>query len=563
MPALVCGSPEDLHHIMPDAQAIRCRRRSARRPGHRPLRVDADDLPARLRRGPRHRLPAGSAERSHPRRCRPAGSRGSVPQGRVLAAVRRRRRCARQFPRSSRRPLARRLGRPRPAAASVSIRRATATIARGPFTIDAGKQFIRWGKTDIVTPTDRFAPRDFLNVVDTEFLAVSGVRAVVQAGEQNTFEVVWVPRLTPSRLPLFDQRWTVVPRDAPQFQIVDAGAVFPSGPQTGIRWSRIGTRIEHALSFFDGFNHLPNVDVRAGPFPTVEVSTFHPPIRSYGADAAIPLRWFTVKGEAAYVTSSSPAADEYVIYVVQVERQTGEWVFAAGYAGEAVTERRAGLTFAPDRGLTKSIVGRASYTIGPNRSVAFETAIRQNLNGVYGRAEYSQAHGQHWRVTRRRRADRRRAGRLSRAVPPQLARVAGRFAIVSERWRRTADMTHVVSFTPILLDAHNPGPMTGRGNNTYFLPGGPAGAALIDAGVGDWRHLEQIDRELQLRKAHLACVLVTHGHTDHASGVAADRRAASRSPRSPSFPGRRRTSATRWHGSRSPTARRLSPAEKR
>ncbi len=60
--------------------------------------------------------------------------------------------------------------------------------------------------------------------------------------------------------------------------------------------------------------------------------------------------------------------------------------------------------------------------------------------------------------------------------------------------------------------------MTGRGNNTYFLHGGPGGAALIDAGVGDSRHLEQIDRELQVRKAHLACVLVTHGHSDHASG---------------------------------------------
>ena len=113
----------------------------------------------------------------------------------------------------------------------------------------------------------------------------------------------------------------------------------------------------------------------------------------------MPMRWFTVKGEMAYVTSSSPATDEYVLYVVQVERQTGEWVFVGGYAGEAVTDRRAGLTFAPDRGMTKSVVGRASYTIDPNRSVAFETAIRQNLNGAYGRAEYSQAHGQHWRVT--------------------------------------------------------------------------------------------------------------------------------------------------------------------
>jgi hypothetical protein len=287
-------------------------------------------------------------------------------------------------------------GRLRP---PVSIRRATATISRGPFTIDLGKQFIRWGKADIVNPTDRFAPRDFLNVVETEFLAVSGARAVAQAGERNTFDIVWVPRLTPSRLPLLGQRWTPVPPDAPQVKIIDAGAVFPAGAQTGIRWSRIGTRIEHSLSFFDGFNHLPNVDVRVGSLPGLEVTTFYPPIRSYGADAAMPMPWFTVKGEMAYVTSSSPVTDEYVLYVVQVERQSGEWVFVGGYAGETVTDRRAALTFAPDRGLTKSVVARASYTIDPNRSVAFETAIRQNLNGVYGRAEYSQAHGQHWRVT--------------------------------------------------------------------------------------------------------------------------------------------------------------------
>jgi hypothetical protein len=286
-------------------------------------------------------------------------------------------------------------GRLRP---RVSIRRATATISRGPFTIDLGKQFIRWGKADIVNPTDRFAPRDFLNVVETEFLAVTGARAVAQAGGQNTLEIVWVPRLTPSRVPLLNQRWTPVPPDL-QIPLVDAGAVFPIGAQTGVRWSRIGTRIEHSLTFFDGFNHLPNVDVRVGPLPVLEVSNVYPSIRSYGADAAMPTPWFTVKGEMAYVTSTSPGTDEYVLYVVQVERQTGEWVFVGGYAGEVVTERRAGLAFAPDRGLTKSLVGRAAYTIGPNRSVAFETAIRQNLHGVYGRAEYSQAHGQHWRLT--------------------------------------------------------------------------------------------------------------------------------------------------------------------
>jgi hypothetical protein len=47
----------------------------------------------------------------------------------------------------------------------LSVRRLSATLHRGRFTLDAGKQFIRWGKTDIVTPTDRFAPRDFMTVV--------------------------------------------------------------------------------------------------------------------------------------------------------------------------------------------------------------------------------------------------------------------------------------------------------------------------------------------------------------------------------------------------------------
>jgi hypothetical protein len=85
--------------------------------------------------------------------------------------------------------------------------------------------------------------------------------------------------------------------------------------------------------------------------------------------------------------------------VVQLERQSGEWVFVGGYAGEAVTRRVTALTFAPDRGLTHAIVARASYTIDPNRNVAFETAVRENGAGVYAKAEYSQARGQHWRAT--------------------------------------------------------------------------------------------------------------------------------------------------------------------
>jgi hypothetical protein len=279
----------------------------------------------------------------------------------------------------------------------LSIRRLTATVTRGRFTLDVGKQVIRWGKADIVTPTDRFAPRDFLNVVDTELLAVTGARGAIQAG-QEAFEVVWLPRFTPSRVPLVDQRWAPLPPIARGTPIVDANAPLPEGSQTGLRWGHVGSAIEYSLSFFDGFNHLPNIDAAASS-ASIAVRQIHPSIRTYGVDAAVPMRWFTIKGEAAYFTSSSIDTDEYVLYVLQLERQTGEWVLVGGYAGEAVTARRARLTFAPDRGMTRSIVGRASYTIDPNRSVAFESAVRQNGDGVYVKAEYSQARGQHWRAT--------------------------------------------------------------------------------------------------------------------------------------------------------------------
>jgi len=75
-------------------------------------------------------------------------------------------------------------------------------------------------------------------------------------------------------------------------------------------------------------------------------------------------------------------------------------VFVGGYAGEAIT--RSGTraaTFEPDRGLTKTFLGRAGYTIDANRSVAFESAFRQNGDGLWLKGEYSQTVGQHWRAT--------------------------------------------------------------------------------------------------------------------------------------------------------------------
>lgn len=281
----------------------------------------------------------------------------------------------------------------------LSLRRLSATLTRGPWTVDVGKQFIRWGTADIVTPTDRFAPRDFLNVVEGQFLPVTGARLVGEFASDR-IDVAVVPWLTPSRAPLLTQRWTVVPPSGGPIAFTDVTGEPPTGAQVGARWVHRGAGYEFAGSVFDGFNTLPNVEVTPGDRPDrVLVRRIYPRIRTYGLDGALPARWFTLKGEVAYFTSDTPATDEYALYVVEVERQTGEWLLLGGYAGEAVTVRRSERMFAPDRGLTRAFVGRLSRTIDVNRSVAVETAVRQNGAGAFVRGEYSQARGAHWRTT--------------------------------------------------------------------------------------------------------------------------------------------------------------------
>jgi len=282
---------------------------------------------------------------------------------------------------------------------ALSLREFSATIHKGKVTAQIGRQIIRWGKTDILTPTDRFAPKDYLSsVVDSDFLAVSAARITI-ANATDSLDAIWQPWFTPSRTPLLDQRWTALPPALNGVTIVDAGARYPGRSQFGLRWNHIAPRYEYSLSYFDGFNNLPLFNAAFNPATlTASAQRFYPSMRMYGADAAIPFPWLTLKAEAGYFTSTTPGAQDYVLYVIQVERQVKEWSLVGGYAGESITSGSPNaLSFAPDLGFAKSFVGHATLTIDVNRSLTVETAVR--AAGSFLRAEYSQAFGEHWRVT--------------------------------------------------------------------------------------------------------------------------------------------------------------------
>src|SRR4030095_2734678 len=103
-----------------------------------------------------------------------------------------------------------------------------------------------------------------------------------------------------------------------------------------------------------------------------------------GGDIAIPTPLFTLKAEAAHFSSADDRADEYALYVIQLERQSGEWFFIGGHTRADLPRKGTrAADFARDRGLTKTLLARAGYTIDANRSVAFEAAVRQNGDGIW------------------------------------------------------------------------------------------------------------------------------------------------------------------------------------
>src|SRR5437660_1352996 len=82
---------------------------------------------------------------------------------------------------------------------------------------------------------------------------------------------------TPTRVPLLNQRWAILPADIP---VVETAPQFPGGAQFGARYNHIGSVAEYSFSFYNGYDHLPLYDARLqlNPF-AVAVDRFYPQLR--------------------------------------------------------------------------------------------------------------------------------------------------------------------------------------------------------------------------------------------------------------------------------------------
>ena len=104
------------------------------------------------------------------------------------------------------------------------------------FDLKVGKQIFSWGKADGFNPTDNLNPRDYVDLfVEEEKIGVPAINLLYYWND-FTFDLIFIPTYTPTRLPLLNSRHSFLDPEAPT---VVNGRELPadtlSSSQTGIR----------------------------------------------------------------------------------------------------------------------------------------------------------------------------------------------------------------------------------------------------------------------------------------------------------------------------------------
>ncbi len=269
-----------------------------------------------------------------------------------------------------------------------AVRTLMLRYARGPFRLEAGKQVVRWGVIDLFPPSDRFAPVDLLSPSGADYLGVYAARAVVDTGP-HSLELLYLPRFTPTRLPLAGQRWVITPPGLPASRLRLTDTRYPGGPQFGVRYHRVEPAAEYSVSYAEGFNHFPSLPYRlnlgAG---TIDYQRVYPKFRSVGADVTAAWQGLLWKAESAYSASPPDFADDVWTYAFQVEKLAGPWQIAAGYAGEHVTKERDNVSVEVDRALRDAFAGRVAWAPSLKHSASADWYFRPDPWAWIARIQY-------------------------------------------------------------------------------------------------------------------------------------------------------------------------------
>ena len=168
-----------------------------------------------------------------------------------------------------------------------------------------GKQFIFWGKTDWINPTDNINPWDYKNIsseIEDYRLPVTAIKTNWYLGPV-TLEADWIPVFLPDRVPL---PTGVLQPGIPEEHVPAIVAAPPVLPAPTLGHSQGAFRllhsvwgIDYSLSFYSGFDHgFSLISEREGN--KIVLTPEYKPLKVFGGDFQRTFGRWGIKGEGAY-----------------------------------------------------------------------------------------------------------------------------------------------------------------------------------------------------------------------------------------------------------------------
>ena len=212
---------------------------------------------------------------------------------------------------------------------TAEVREGYVEVVGDRWELRAGHQIIAWGRADELNPTDVITPKDFRLLLPD---APAGYRFGVTALRADYFlphalrlSGVWVPVFAASIVPHSD------PPEGIQLQESLPPVAVENG-SAGIKLDRSGEDIDASLSYFYGYNLLPELHVAdASSEPTTGaihavVDAEHRRQHMVGIDFATARGRMGYRGEVAFVDTGNADGHDvesivpYLYYVLGVER---------------------------------------------------------------------------------------------------------------------------------------------------------------------------------------------------------------------------------------------------
>ena len=198
-----------------------------------------------------------------------------------------------------------------------------------------GRQFIFWGKTDWINPTDNINPWDYQNItseIEDYRLPVTAAKADLYLGDWD-LQLVYLPRFSPHKIPI------EIPDSLAGLPVAHNPAELPenrlANSEFGLRLSSAVWGVDFSFSYFYGFDKTPIVRIQMLPMLHQFVhTTGYSRQHVFGLDFATTFDKLALKGEGAYfLTADRDGKDIFAVnphfkYVLGIDYNLNDnWSF--------------------------------------------------------------------------------------------------------------------------------------------------------------------------------------------------------------------------------------------